>query len=1374
MVVAGSECTIFDDTNKTCTVNSFSESAGKLENVKIVDVVVAYDCPYKSETFLLLMRNALNVPELPLNLIPPFIMREGGIEVDECPKSQLTTPQIENHSMYCEAPKLRIHFELNGTFSSFKTRKPTNHELEVCDKIFITPDSGQWDPYSDHFAANEAAMLNHEGVLIQKNDRHPSIEAPLVDSYLNLPSIKVVDATIDEIISTGIDNCELAYQPQSLQDNKSLPNYEAQNFANELLTNTLLGKISATFGEIDGDEKPGVELFTTLEDFNEDFQSEISALEAIKKTGTTPEFIKKIWSISDKEAKAVVEANTQLNRQPNDGLLSRHFSTNDRMLRYRRINSYFFTDTLLVTKASKSTRNNLYLQVFVSDKGFVAVYCMERKSDFKDALHLFCKEIGVPISLVVDPSGEQTSKAVRKFCNQVGTTLRVLEESTQWANRAELYIGFLKKAIRKDLQRSDCPLVLWDYCAQRRALIHNLTPRDLFQTEKQSPFQYQFGVQGDISNLCSFDWYDWCYYREEGTNIFPRQKELLGRVLGPSKNEGNEMAQWVLTATGHVVPRRSVRKLSLVEINKDSEKSKRLIFDKLITQKLGDSTNLPPSPIKPSFSELDEYNYDPRESDSDEPIGWIDGDPIEPDGTAVFENSRSDTLINAEVLLPQGEDIITAKVKGRHVTENGEVVGKYNTNPTLNSIIYDVSFPNGAVKQYAANTIAEALYSTTDNEGHSKAVLDCILEHSKNDRAISKTDRHIITKSGNRRIRKTTIGWNILVRWKNQTEAWVPLKLMKENYPVQIAEYARACHIDDEPAFQWWVPYTLRKRDAILSAVKARTRHVYIKYGINVPRTTKEATELDLAAGNTMWQDAIDLEMNTIMPAFDLVSDGERAPPGYSKASGHIIFDVKMDFTRKARFVKNGHLNPDPIDSNFAGVVSRDSIRIIFTYAAVNGLDIYAADIKSAYLQAPTSEKHFILCGDEFPLEMQGRIALIKRALYGGKSAGSDYWKHMRTCMEHLGFTSCKADPDVWMREAVKPDGHEYWEYVLLYVDDALCCSCNPKEVLSNELGKFWTMKKGSIGPPNKYLGNKVSKVTLENGVKCWSFSSAQYVIEAVNNVERHLKSKGQSLPKKAPAPFEANYRPEIDISAELSSDEANYFQSLIGIVRWIVELGRIDIAVEVSMLSSMMAMPRKGHLLQLYHIFAYLKQRYNSEMVFNPTLPDFDESCFIQQDWTYTPYSKAREAIPTNAPITRGLGVKVNANVDSDHAGDNITRRSRTGYVIFLNSSPIYFHTKKQGRIETSTFGSEFIAMKQCCEYIRGLRYKLRMMGIGVDGPAYIYGDNKSVLVNSSIPTSVLKKSLTQLLFILFVKDVQLMNGVLLTLIHTTMLPTY
>ena len=97
-------------------------------------------------------------------------------------------------------------------------------------------------------------------------------------------------------------------------------------------------------------------------------------------------------------------------------------------------------------------------------------------------------------------------------------------------------------------------MVLWDYCAERRALIHNLIPRSLFQLESRNPYDRQYGVQGDISNLYQFGWYEWCYYCEESGHLFPHQKELLGRVLGPSKNEGNEMAQNVLTHKGDVVP----------------------------------------------------------------------------------------------------------------------------------------------------------------------------------------------------------------------------------------------------------------------------------------------------------------------------------------------------------------------------------------------------------------------------------------------------------------------------------------------------------------------------------------------------------------------------------------------------------------------------------------------------------------------------------------------------------------------------------------------------------------------------------------------------------------------------------------------------
>ena len=176
-------------------------------------------------------------------------------------------------------------------------------------------------------------------------------------------------------------------------------------------------------------------------------------------------------------------------------------------------------------------------------------------------------------------------------------------------------------------------------------------------------------------------------------------------------------------------------------------------------------------------------------------------------------------------------------------------------------------------------------------------------------------------------------------------------------------------------------------------------------------------------------------------------------------------------------------------------------------------------------------------------------------------------------------------------------------------------------------------------------------------------------------------------------------------------------------------------------MMASMMALPRSGHLDQLFDIFAYLKQRHNSEIVFDPTRPDIDENLFPAEDWRHTLYSHAKEDLPPGAPAARGFGFVMSAYVDSEHADDTITRRSHTDFIVYLNNAPIFWFSEKQGGIETSSFGSEFIAMKQCCEYIRGLRYKLRMMRIPVEGPAFIFGDNKSVLSNSARPDSVLRK---------------------------------
>jgi hypothetical protein len=128
--------------------------------------------------------------------------------------------------------------------------------------------------------------------------------------------------------------------------------------------------------------------------------------------------------------------------------------------------------------------------------------------------------------------------------------------------------------------------------------------------------------------------------------------------------------------------------------------------------------------------------------------------------------------------------------------------------------------------------------------------------------------------------------------------------------------------------------------------------------------------------------------------------------------------------------------------------------------------------------------------------------------------------------------------------------------------------------------------------------------------------------------------------------------------------------------------------------------------------------------------------------------YRDIEEPIPPDAPEPRGQPVEMMAYVDSDHAGDTITRRSRTGIFIYVQSAPIVWYSKKQTSIETSLFGSEFSAMKTAVEMVEGLRYKLRMMGVPIDGACRVKADNMSMVKNSSVPASQLKKKSNSIAF--------------------------
>ena len=201
------------------------------------------------------------------------------------------------------------------------------------------------------------------------------------------------------------------------------------------------------------------------------------------------------------------------------------------------------------------------------------------------------------------------------------------------------------------------------------------------------------------------------------------------------------------------------------------------------------------------------------------------------------------------------------------------------------------------------------------------------------------------------------------------------------------------------------------------------------------------------------------------------------------------------------------------------------------------------------------------------------------------------------------------------------------------------------------------------------------------------------------------------------------------------------YFQELIWVLRWAIELGRIDIFTEVSMLSAHLALPREGHLQQVYHIFGFLKAKPKRSLAFDPQHPEIDEARFTKCDW-HDLYRDAKEPVPGDAPEARGNMVSTHCFVDADHAGNRVTRRSQSGILLFVNRAPItWYSSKRQNTVETSTFGSEFVAMRIAVELIEAMRYKLRMFGIPIEGATNVFCDNEAVTKNVIFPESTLKK---------------------------------
>ena len=295
-----------------------------------------------------------------------------------------------------------------------------------------------------------------------------------------------------------------------------------------------------------------------------------------------------------------------------------------------------------------------------------------------------------------------------------------------------------------------------------------------------------------------------------------------------------------------------------------------------------------------------------------------------------------------------------------------------------------------------------------------------------------KNDKDSFAKIGGRRKPIiTTKGWDIQVRWKDGSSDWFPMSLVKQSNPIELAEYLHANNLQNEPAFRWWTRKILKKRKSIINKIKTRMRKPRrMNFSVKVPLTAEEAIALDKQNGNTLWNEVIEKEIKNSRIDFEVLDKDTSFPVGHTEITCHLIFDDKMDLTRKARYVAGVHLTDTPPSMTYASVVGRETVRIAFLVAALNDLNIFSGNIQNAYLNAETKEKIFFYAGDEWRSN-RGRILVIRRALYGLKFSALMWRNHLSDVIgNELGFKSYLSDPYIWMKAIITSSGYKYYAYI--------------------------------------------------------------------------------------------------------------------------------------------------------------------------------------------------------------------------------------------------------------------------------------------------------------------------------------------------------
>ena len=977
--------------------------------------------------------------------------------------------------------------------------------------------------------------------------------------------------------------------------------------------------------------------------------------------------------------------------------LKKHFKARNPVLNIPRRHEPVATDSVF-SDTPAVDHGGKVAQIFVGRDTLVTdIYGIKSTKQFVNTLQDHIRFRGAMETLISDGGSSLISQKVKDILRTLLIGEYRSEPYHQHQNKAENRYQTVKRMTNALMNATGCPANTWLLCLEYVCdlLNHTSSPTHSGRT----PLEALSGRPPDITHLLFFPFWDEVYYRvdpaEPNSGSYPSSSdEKLGHWVGFAHNVGDSFTWKILTQDNQIIYRSAVRRVESTTPN--------LRVD------------------RPSGEDSSDKDDNDKQADTVF-IRSDSEDPSKPMPTIDFDDMIGRTfLCDTE----ENGERHRARVIKRVIDLNEEATKqeervKYiyrKTNSDVDEMISYNQLMEYIERDNQAQTSGDNLFRFRDVIAHQGP--------------LNTTDPDY---KGSK--------YNLLVDWETGETTYEPLSLIANDDPITVAIYGKKHDLLNEPGWKHLKRYVKTSKRLIRAAKQSRIKQVHhsvkYKFGFQVPRNYEEAVTLDKQHGNTKWQDATELELSQIQSyktfkdfgkAIFIKGKVSNAPEGYHKIRVHLVFDVKHDGRHKARLVADGHLTKEPVETIYSGVVSIRNLRIALFLGTLNDLEIWGADIGNAYLEALTGEKLFIVAGPEFK-ELEGHILIIYKALYGLKSSGARWHDVLFDVLTDMGFSPSKADPDIWMRKA---PGEDCYEYIAVYVDDLAIISTDPGNICKILKEKYNFKLKGD-GPIDFHLGccyTKDSDGTLVADPR-------RYIGKMMDTFERIFKKK----PKKAKTPLIGGDHPELDDSELLDEEGTNHFQTLIGQLQWVITIGRFDVFTATMTLSRFRAAPRKGHLDRAKRIYGYLAHLPEGAIRFRIGEPDYSSLPTQEFDWTRTVYSNASERIPEDCPTPLGRYVTTTHYVDANLMHDIVTGKSVTAVLHLLNGTPIDWYSKRQSTVETATYGSEFVAARTAIDQITELRHSLRYLGVPIRERSYMYGDNRSVVLNATVPHSILSK---------------------------------